>query len=88
MYIGELYSDEELKLEAKISEVRELINICNSDIKTTEGKIRELCKTCDDNKIMLQMLDKKADRLTGTYLNLNDQLSSLLNQIGEDQTNQ
>ena len=88
MYIGELYSDEELKLEAKISEVRELIDICNLGIETTDKQMKELFKAYDDNKIMLQMLDKKADDLTRTYLNLNDQLRSLLNQIGENQTNQ
>jgi hypothetical protein len=78
MFIGELYSDEELKLEAKISKVKELIDTCNSEIKETERVIKELAKTYDDNKIMLQVLDKKADDLTRDYLNLNEQLQGLL----------
>ena len=81
MFIGELYSDKELELEAKISEVRELIVICNLGIETTEKQMKELFKAYDDNKIMLQVLDKKADDLTRTYINLNDQLRELLKQV-------
>ena len=84
MFIGELYSDEELKLEAKISKVKELIDTCNSEITETERVIKELAKTYDDNKIMLQVLDKKADGLTRDYFYLNVQLQKLLRETNEE----
>jgi chaperonin cofactor prefoldin len=84
MFIGELYSDEELKLEAKISKVKELIDTCNSEITETERVIKELAKTYDDNKIMLQVLDKKADGLTRDYFYLNVQLQKLLRKANEE----
>ena len=84
MFIGELYSDEELKLEAKISKVKELIDTCNSEITETERVIKELAKTYDDNKIMLQVLDKKADDLTRDYFYLNVQLQKLLRKANEE----
>lgn len=84
MFIGELYSDEELKLEAKISKVKELIDTCNSEITETERVIKELAKTYDDNKIMLQVLDKKADDLTRDYFYLNVQLQKLSRKANEE----
>ena len=84
MFIGELYSDEELKLEAKISKVKELIDTCNSEITETERVIKELAKTYDDNKIMLQVLDKKADGLTRDYFYLNVQLQKLLRKANDE----
>ena len=84
MFIGELYSDEELKLEAKISKVKELIDTCNLEITETERVIKELAKTYDDNKIMLQVLDKKADDLTRDYFYLNVQLQKLLRETNEE----
>lgn len=81
MFTGELYSDEELGLEAEISRVRYLISICDLGIKETDKQMKELFKAYDDNKIMLQMLDKKADDLTRNYINLNDQLRKLLKQV-------
>ena len=80
MLIGELYSDEELDLEAEISKTRYLISICNLGVETTEKQIKELMKRYDHNKIMLQMLDKKADDLTKAYLKLNQKLEGLLKQ--------
>ena len=84
MFIGELYSDEELKLEAKISKVKELIDTCNSEITETERVIKELAKKYDDNKIMLQVLDKKADDLTRDYFYLNVQLQKLLRKANDE----
>ena len=84
MFIGELYSDEELKLEAKISKVKELIDTCNLEITETERVIKELAKTYDDNKIMLQVLDKKADDLTRDYFYLNVQLQKLLRKANDE----
>lgn len=78
--ISELHSDDELELEAKMSKIRYLIGICNLGVEATEKQIKELLISYDDNRVTLQMLDKKADDLTKTYLKLNKQLKDLLEQ--------
>ena len=80
MFIDKWDMNNELGLEAKVSKVRELIDICNLGIGTTEKQIKELMERYDHNKAMLQMLDKKADDLTKAYLKLNQKLEGLLKQ--------
>lgn len=88
MFIDKWYLDDELGLEAKVSKVKEFIDICNLGIKTNDNQMRELMKRYDDNKTMLQFLDKKADELTRTYINLNDQLRNLLKQTNLQELNE
>ena len=88
MLIGELYSDEELDLEAEISKTRYFISICNLGVEKAEKQIKELMKRYDHNKIMLQMLDKKADDLTKAYLKLNQKLEGLLKQANNGGNNE
>ena len=88
MFIDKWDLNNELGLEAKVSKVRELIDICNLGIETTEKQIKELMERYDHNKAMLQMLDKKADELTKVYLNLNDQLNKLLKQTDLQELNE
>ena len=86
--IDELYPDEELELEAEISRIRYLISICNLGVEKAEKQIKELTKRYDHNKIMLQMLDKKADDLTKAYLKLNQKLEDLLKQANNGGNNE
>ena len=88
MLIGELYPDEELELEAEISRIRYLISICNLGVEATEKQIKELLISYDDNRVTLQMLDKKADDLTKAYLKLNQKLEGLLKQANNGGNNE
>ena len=86
--IGELYPDEELELEAEISRIRYLISICNLGVGATEKQIKKLLISYDDNRVTLQMLDKKADDLTKAYLKLNQKLEGLLKQANNGGNNE
>jgi len=66
MLPNELYSGEELI--KKIAEVKDVIYNLNLSIESTESQIEALIQSDDENSLMLQILNKKADRLTSDYL--------------------
>ena len=86
--ISEFHSDEELDLEAEMSKIMYLISICNLGVEATEKQIKELLISYDDNRVTLQMLDKKADVLTKAYLKLNQKLERLLKQANNGGNNE
>jgi len=66
MLINELYSSEELMGE--IAKIKDTIYNLNLSIESTESQIEALIQSDDENSLMLQILNKKADRLTSDYL--------------------
>ena len=66
MLINELYSGEELMGE--IAKIKDTIYNLNLKIESTESQIEALIQSDDENSLMLQILNKKADRLTSDYL--------------------
>ena len=86
--ISKFHSDDELELKAEMSKIMYLISICNLGVEATEKQIKELSISYDDNRVTLQMLDKKADVLTKAYLKLNQKLERLLKQVNNGGNNE
>ena len=66
MLINELYSSEELMGE--IAKIKDTIYNLNLKIESTESQIEALIQSDDENSLMLQILDKRADGVTSDYL--------------------
>ena len=67
MLINELYSSEELMEE--IAKIKDTIYNLNLRIESTESQIEALIQSDDEHRpILIEVLNKKADRLTSDYL--------------------
>ncbi len=79
MLINELYSREELMGE--IAKIKDTIYHLNLKIESTESQIEALIQSDDENSLMLQVLDNRADGLTLDYLYYTEQLERYLKAI-------
>ena len=79
MPTNELYSGEELI--KKIAEVKDVIYNLNLKIESTESQIEALIQSDDENSLMLQVLDNRADGLTLDYLYYTEQLERYLKAV-------